>query len=42
MHIFDFPLYYIEYGIAQMGALGVWKNFMENRERGLRLYKEAL
>lgn len=42
MHIFDYPLYYIEYGIAQLGAIGVWKNFIENRERGLKLYKEAL
>ncbi len=27
IHLFSYPFYYIEYGIAQLGALGVWNNF---------------
>jgi oligoendopeptidase F len=42
LHIFEVPFYYIEYGIAQLGALAVWKNYKENPERGLELYINAL
>jgi oligoendopeptidase F len=42
LHLFEVPFYYIEYGIAQLGALGVWKNAMENRNRALDQYKNAL
>lgn len=42
LHIFEVPFYYIEYGIAQLGALGVWKNSLENKEKALNDYKEAL
>ena len=28
LHIFEVPFYYIEYGIAQLGAIGIWKNYM--------------
>ncbi len=42
LHIYEVPFYYIEYGFAQLGAIGVWKNYVEDKERGLRLYKEAL
>lgn len=42
MHIYDFPLYYIEYGIAQLGAIGVWKNYIEDRQKALELYKTGL
>ena len=27
LHLFECPFYYIEYGIAQLGALQVWANF---------------
>jgi len=42
LHIFEVPFYYIEYGMAQLGAIAVWKNYKENPERGLAQYLEAL
>ena len=42
LHIFEVPFYYIEYGMAQLGAIAVWKNYKENPEKGLAQYLEAL
>jgi oligoendopeptidase F len=42
LHVFELPFYYIEYGIAQLGALGVWKNYKENPQKGLDGYLAAL
>ncbi|MEM6804316.1 MAG: M3 family metallopeptidase, partial [Bacteroidota bacterium] len=42
MHIFEVPFYYIEYAIAQLGALAVWRNFKEKPEQGLEQYLNAL
>lgn len=42
LHIFEVPFYYIEYGIAQLGALGVWKNSLENKPKAIEAYKNAL
>ena len=42
LHIFLIPFYYIEYGIAQLGALWVWKNSKANRAKALADYKRAL
>lgn len=42
MHIFEVPFYYIEYAIAQLGALAIWRNFKENPSKGLKAYIEAL
>ena len=42
LHIFEVPFYYIEYGMAQLGAIGVWKNCQENYTLGLEKYKAAL
>ncbi|RXF70355.1 M3 family oligoendopeptidase [Arcticibacter tournemirensis] len=42
LHIFEVPFYYIEYAIAQLGAIAVWKNYKEDRAEGLKNYKEAL
>jgi oligoendopeptidase F len=42
LHIYEVPFYYIEYGIAQLGAIGVWKNYRENPEKGLKGYLDAL
>jgi oligoendopeptidase F len=42
LHIYEVPFYYIEYGIAQLGALGVWKNYKQNPEKGLTQYLSAL
>lgn len=41
-HIFDSPFYYIEYGMAQVGALQVWRNSMENQQEALKAYRHAL
>ena len=42
LHIFEVPFYYIEYAIAQLGAIAVWKNYRENPEEALKKYLEAL
>lgn len=42
LHIFEVPFYYIEYGIAQLGALQVWMNFRKDPEFGLQKYLEGL
>jgi oligoendopeptidase F len=42
LHIFEYPFYYIEYGIAQLGALQVWKRSLGNTAEALSLYKLAL
>jgi oligoendopeptidase F len=42
LHIFLYPFYYIEYGIAQIGALQVWRNSLENPTAAVAQYREAL
>lgn len=42
LHIFLHPFYYIEYGIAQLGALQVWANSKRDQAKALRDYKQAL
>ena len=42
LHIFLHPFYYIEYGIAQLGALQVWANSRRDRAGALRDYQQAL
>ncbi|MVM40077.1 M3 family oligoendopeptidase [Spirosoma sp. HMF3257] len=42
LHLYEVPFYYIEYGIAQLGAIGVWRNYRLNPEMGLAGYKKAL
>jgi oligoendopeptidase F len=42
LHIFLYPFYYIEYGIAQLGALQVWANSKQDKAKALRDYKTAL
>ena len=42
LHIFLHPFYYVEYGIAQLGALQVWANHKNNRSKALNDYKAAL
>ncbi len=41
-HIFTAPFYYIEYGIAQIGALQVWQNALENEADAVQKYRQAL
>ncbi len=42
LHIFLYPFYYVEYGIAQLGALQVWANSKANRSKALGDYKKSL
>ena len=42
LHLYEVPFYYIEYGIAQLGAIGVWRNYRRDPEAGLAGYKNAL
>ncbi|MCX7651590.1 MAG: M3 family oligoendopeptidase [Bacteroidia bacterium] len=42
LHIFDYPLYYIEYGLAQLGALQVWYNYDQNPKVTMEKYLYAL
>jgi len=42
LHIFIHPFYYIEYGIAQLGALQVWSNSRRDRKKALGDYKTSL
>ncbi|HEV2692793.1 MAG TPA: M3 family oligoendopeptidase [Verrucomicrobiae bacterium] len=42
LHIFLYPFYYVEYGIAQLGALHVWANSRQDKAKALNAYKTAL
>ena len=42
LHIFEYPFYYIEYGIAQMGALQVWRHSLNDQAKAVQQYREAL
>lgn len=42
LHLFEVPFYYIEYGIAQLGAIGIWKNSKVNFQDAIKNYKSAL
>lgn len=42
LHLFEVPFYYIEYGIAQLGAIAMWKQFKENKTQALDNYVQAL
>jgi len=42
LHLFEVPFYYIEYGIAQLGAIGMWKQYRDNPEKGLENYMKGL
>jgi len=42
LHVFLYPFYYIEYGIAQLGALQVWANSKRDKAKALGDYKKAL
>jgi oligoendopeptidase F len=42
LHLFEVPFYYIEYAIAQLGAIAVWKNYKDDPKKGLQQYLDAL
>ena len=41
-HLFGVPFYYVEYGIAQLGALQMWKYHRRDTEDALARYKAGL
>lgn len=41
-HIFGSPFYYIEYGMAQVGAMQVWRNSLTDPDGALTAYRQAL
>lgn len=42
LHLFEVPFYYIEYGFAQLGAIAMWRNFKQDKEKTLDQYQAAL
>jgi oligoendopeptidase F len=42
LHLFEVPFYYIEYGIAQLGAIAMWRQYKQNKEQALDNYMQAL
>ncbi len=42
LHIFQAPFYYIEYGMAQVGALQVWRNALGDQTQAVATYHDAL
>ncbi|HRO43367.1 MAG TPA: M3 family oligoendopeptidase [Flavipsychrobacter sp.] len=42
LHLFEVPFYYIEYGIAQLGAIAMWRQYRTNKEQTLDNYMNAL
>ena len=41
-HIFQWPFYYVEYGMAQLGAVQVWRHAMRDQRQAVRDYRHAL
>jgi oligoendopeptidase F len=42
MHIFQVPFYYIEYGLAQLGAMQIWRNALSDQAGAVAAYRRAL
>jgi oligoendopeptidase F len=42
LHLYEVPFYYIEYAIAQLGAIAVWRNYKQDPEKALDQYEAAL
>jgi oligoendopeptidase F len=42
LHLYEVPFYYIEYGIAQLGAIGMWKQYKNDKQAALQNYCNAL
>jgi oligoendopeptidase F len=42
LHLFEVPFYYIEYGFAQLGAIAMWRNYLQNGHEAIEQYKNAL
>ncbi len=42
LHLYEVPFYYIEYGIAQLGAIGLWHQYKQNPDSAISNYMNAL
>ncbi len=42
LHLYEVPFYYIEYGIAQLGAIAMWRQYRGNKQQAVENYKKAL
>ncbi len=42
LHLYEVPFYYIEYGMAQLGAIAVWRNYKQNPNKAIDQYIDAL
>jgi oligoendopeptidase F len=42
LHLYEVPFYYIEYGIAQLGAIGLWQQYKQDRDAAINNYITAL
>ncbi|MFH0825304.1 MAG: M3 family oligoendopeptidase [Pseudomonadota bacterium] len=42
LHIHTVPFYYVEYGLALLGAVQVWGNAMKDRAGALAMYRQGL
>jgi oligoendopeptidase F len=42
LHIHQIPFYYVEYGLAQMGAMQVWRNALQDQGAAVKAYRQAL
>ncbi len=42
LHLYEVPFYYIEYALAQLGAIAVWRNYRQNPAEALAGYQRAL
>ncbi|MBK8023227.1 MAG: hypothetical protein IPK19_17820 [Chloroflexi bacterium] len=41
LHIFQIPFYYVEYGLAQIGAVQVWMNSLQDAAKATADYRRA-
>ncbi len=42
LHIFEVPFYYVEYGLATLGAFQVWRNSLRDQKAAVAAYRKAL
>lgn len=42
LHLYEVPFYYIEYGMAQLGAVAMWRNYKKDPKKTIEQYKAAL
>jgi oligoendopeptidase F len=41
-HVYQVPFYYVEYGLAQLGAVQIWRNALTNQSKAVADYRKAL